>query len=81
MGPSLHDPTRIHHNDLICVTNRRQTMGNHQHRTALTHPCHRALNRSFGLIIDGTGCLVEYENRWVLEDGSGNRHTLTLAPR
>ena len=64
----------------VAVRQRAQAMGDHEGRAALHQALHRVHDRSLGVDIDGTGRLVEDEDRGILQEGPRQRDALALPP-
>src|SRR5690606_36078842 len=65
--------------DLVRLTDRAETVGDHEARTALHEPQHRLLDVPLRPRVDAAGRLVEDEDGRVAEDGARDREQLALA--
>mmetsp|Transcript_39479 Transcript_39479/g.77658 ORF Transcript_39479/g.77658 Transcript_39479/m.77658 type:complete len:302 (+) Transcript_39479:208-1113(+) len=83
MGTLLDDLAFIHNTDLVGVTDGRKTMGDDDSCTLV--PLHQtvegSLDHSFAFSVESTCRFVQQEDSRVLQDGSGDRNSLFLAPR
>ena len=62
MGSDLDHPTMIEHDDLVCVANGRESVGNGERRPALGEALERVLDGPLGLCVERRGRLVEDED-------------------
>lgn len=62
----FHDLTLVHHTDLIRVTDRRETVGDHYGRTVLHQVLQRFLHQTFGFRIQGGCGLIQDQDRGIL---------------
>src|SRR5947207_7200226 len=75
----FHNASLIENNDKIGLLNRGKPVGDANGRAALHQIFESRLNGPFGLSVERTGGLVQYQNRRVSQDGPGNGDALTLA--
>ena len=79
MPATLDNLTAIQHQQVICVTDGAQTMGNDEAGTPFEQIFQALLDQSLGAGID-TGCgLVEDQDARVCQGGAGNRQQLALS--
>jgi hypothetical protein len=76
VAAALYDPAAIDDADLVGLCDRRQTVGDHDGRTACVK---RLLDRLLGFRIESRGRLVEQDDRRVLEEGAGDGDALALS--
>ncbi len=69
--PLLDDATCLQDNDVVGVLDRRETMGDHQRSAPLQQSSQSLLDDQFGEGIDVRGCLVQYEDARVGNQGAG----------
>ena len=81
MRTAFHDATFVQHQNLICITNRRQTVRN-RNRSARCHQAFkRLLHQAFTLRVQCTCRFIENQNIGILQNGACNRDALSLSPR
>ena len=71
----------LEHDDLVGIADGREPVGNDEGRAALHQNSERFLNARLGHRVERTGCLVEDQNRRILEKRAGDRQPLPLAAR
>src|SRR5437660_12369664 len=71
-------PSSIEHDDAIHGTEGGQSMGNDERRSAGHQPLDSALHRAFSHGVEVAGCLIEEEDRRVLEQCRCNADPLLL---
>ena len=81
MFAPFYDLTLMHHTDLICVTDRRETVGDHYGRTVLHQVLQRFLYQTFGFRIQGGCGLIQDQDRGILQDRTGDTDSLALSTR
>ena len=81
VGALFNNITFIHHQNLVGIFNRRQTMSNDKTGAVLQQATHGALNEQLGTSIDRTGRLVQNENLRVADESTGNGEQLLLPLR
>ena len=69
------------HDDLVGIADGREAVGDHEGRAALHQGLECLLDARLGDRVEGAGCLVEDQDRRVLEQRPGNREPLAFAPR
>ena len=74
----LHDSSAVEHKYEIGVHNRRESMGDHEHRATREQPIDRLLNQTLRLGVERRRRLIEDENRRVDQQGARDRETLPL---
>src|SRR6266498_3121042 len=79
MSTLFHDFTIVDHNDIVCVTNCRQTMRNDKTRPSFHQAQQGFLDARFCACVHAGGGLIEDEDAWVSEDGAGNGQQLPLS--
>ncbi len=79
MGAALHHLASVDHGDLVGVNNGREPVGDHDHGALVGDALQRALDGRLGLVVHGTGGLVQHQDRRVLEQRPGQREALALA--
>ena len=62
MVSPLYDPSLAQHQDEIGASDRRQAVGDHQHRASAHEAPHGLLHQALRLCIEGAGGLVENED-------------------
>src|SRR5690606_35941044 len=75
----LHDPPVVKYKDTIGVAHSREPVRDNECRAALHHLVERRLHLRLRRRIERARRLVENEDRWVLQQRSGDRDTLALA--
>ena len=78
MGAPLDDAAILHHQDLIGVLDGGQPVGDDQQRLAPHQPCQCRLDDRLVFRVCIGRCLVENDDRRVLQHGTGNGDTLPL---
>ena len=81
MGSPIDDPPLIQHHDLVRFLHRRKTMSDHQNGAAGHRLLEAKLNCCFGFGIQSAGGLIQQQQGWISENGSGNRDPLQLTAR
>ena len=66
------------HEDQIGIGDGRQAMGDDEGGAALAERIERLLDAALGFGVEGAGCLVQDQDRRVLQNGTGDRKALTL---
>jgi len=80
-GSLLDDDAVIDHGETVALLDSRQPVG-HDNRCAITHDrVEGLLDFPLRVLVQCTGCLVEKENTWVADDGSGDGNPLLLTAR
>jgi hypothetical protein len=74
----LYNQTLLQYNNFIAIPNRTESVGNHNTRT--TAPSQIPVYNQLSLSIQGTGCLIQHQHRWISHQGAGNFPTLALSP-
>ena len=78
MGAALLDAVAVHDDDLVGVFDGGQAVGNHDGGAVFAQLVQRILDVVFSHVVQRRGCLVENQNRWILQKDAGNRDTLLL---
>ena len=78
VGTTLHNPALMQYADFVGMLDGTQTVGHCYGGTGLHQFLQGILYQTLALGIKSRGCLVEDEDRRILEDGTGDAHTLTL---
>ena len=79
MGALFHDASVLDHDNMICVSNRGETVSDHERGPSLDETAKCLVDQ---LLIDGVevrGGLVKDEDRRILEQCSGNGESLPLS--
>ena len=79
MRPLLDDPALVEHDQPVERGDRRQPVGDGDHRLAFHQPVEIVLDRRLDLRIERRGRLVEDQDRRILEHHAGDRDALALA--
>ena len=79
MAALLNNLPLIHHTDHICLHDRAEPVGNHQHGVMTFELFDGLLNQSFALGIEGAGGFIEDQQLWIAKDGAGQGEPLALA--
>lgn len=79
MFAPFYDLTLMHHTDLIRITDRRETVGDHYGRTILHQVLQRFLYQTFGFRIQGGCGLIQDQDRGILQDRTGDTDSLALS--
>ena len=78
VGPFLNNPSFFHNTDPVGVSDGGEPVGD-DHGGAVFHQVFDGLlDLDFGLGIEGGGGLIKDEDGRVLDQGTGNRETLSL---
>ena len=77
--PGLDDPALVEHDQPVHLGQRRQAVGDGDHRLALHQREQVFLDRRLDLRIERRGRLVQDQDRRVLEEDAGDRDALALA--
>src|SRR5919112_3732588 len=80
MASLLDDLSSVEHHDLVGISDRGQSVRNHEDRSALHQPLDRLLNQPLRLGVQCAGGLVQDENRRVAKQRPGDGYPLPLAP-
>ena len=75
---TFYDTSLMQHTNLIGISDGRKPVGNGYGGTRLHQSFQRILHQSFALSIEGRGSLIEYQDGWVLQDGTGYADALPL---
>ena len=78
VGASLHDSSFVQYADLVGILDGAQAVGHSHGGTGLHQSLQGILYQALALCIESRCCLVEDEDRRILEDGTGYAHTLAL---
>src|SRR5437764_1492085 len=81
MRSLLDDAAAIEHDQPIHARNGREPVRDGNHGLAGHQRSEARLNGGFDLAVERGGCLVEHQNRSILEDDPCNRDALALAAR
>jgi len=81
VGTDFHNLALLQNNHLVGVFNRRQAVGNNQCRPVFYHFDQGILDGAFRFTIQRRCCLVQYQDRRVFEQSTGNRQPLPLSAR
>ena len=81
VAATLDDLTRVEHEDLVGVADRRQAVGDRDRRASARELVQRLLHGALGLVVKRRRRLVEDQHRRVAQDGARDRHALLLAAR
>ena len=68
----------MHEHDPIGTAHRAHG-GDEEHGFVLQLILQIATNRRFGVVIKSTGCFIQHQQIWVLQQGAGNGDPLALA--
>src|SRR4028118_54928 len=74
----LYNQTLLEYNNFIAIPNRTESVGNHNTRT--TAPSQIPVYNQLCLSIQGTGCFIQHQHRWISHQGAGNFQSLALSP-
>lgn len=76
------DPTlAVEYDDLVGLTDRLQSVRDHHSGLVAGEVCKALLDERFALDVQRCRCLVEQDDRGVLEERTGDRHPLTFPAR
>src|SRR6266581_3784803 len=78
MSAALDDPPFRQHDDEVGMLHRGEPVGDDEHRAVRHQPVDRLLHESFRFGIEGTGRLIENENRWIAQQRPSDRDALAL---
>ena len=78
MGAGLDDASLVEHVDAGRMPHRRQSVGDHDRRSAATDRLQGALDRRLGLVVDARGRFVQHQDRRILQDRPRHRDPLAL---
>ena len=81
MGAGRDDPSALDQHHAIGQRNRRQPVRDQDRRALLEGVLDCVVDRGLDLDVDGTGRVVEHQDRWVLEQRAGDRDALPLPTR
>ena len=79
MGALLHDLAAIQHHDAVGMAYRTQAVGDDDDGAATADGLHVLLDDAFGLVIQGTGGLVEDQDARIGDQSTCDRNALPLA--
>ena len=81
MSASFYDASLVEHTYLVGILDGAQAVG-YSHRGACLHQFFKSiLYQSLALSVEGRCSLVKDEDRWILQNGTGDADTLTLSAR
>ena len=78
MFASFDDTSFVEHADEVGMLDGRETMGHDEGGTFGHEVLEGFLNQFLGLGVECRGGLIQYQNRWVLEDSTCDGEALTL---
>ncbi len=78
VGTTLHNPALVQYADFVGMLDGTQSVGHCHGGTGLHQSLQGILYQALALGIESRCCLVEDEDRRILEDGTGDAHTLAL---
>ena len=79
VGAFLDDAAVVHDDEAIHGGNRRQAMSDGDHRLAFHESVEIFLDGRFDFRIERAGCLIEHQDRRILEQHAGDGDALALA--
>src|SRR5688572_18655817 len=79
MGPGLNDTTALNNNNLICVANGAQTMGNDDDNRAGTYGRDGLIDGLFRQVVQRAGRLIQDQHVGLAKDSSCDCNPLSLA--
>lgn len=79
MVASFDDPTAVHHDNLMGVLDRAETVGDGDDCSTVRGLVESFLDESLGRDVERARRLVEEEDGWIADDGSGDGDTLFLS--
>lgn len=68
-----------HDNDVIGISNRRESVSDDDHGSTLGNVVESLLHDLFGVGVEGAGSFVEHEDFGVGDDAASNDHSLLLS--
>ncbi len=81
MGALFDDANACEHQDAVGMADGGETVSDDQGGSAVGEIEQRLLNRPFALVVERAGCLVEDQDRRILEESARYREALPLAAR
>ena len=81
MRAEFDDPARVDHGELVGAADRGEAVRDDECRAARHEPLERLLDGALALGVERRRCLVQDEDRRVLQQGARDREPLPLAAR
>ena len=81
VGALLNDRTVVHDQDMVRVSDGRETVGDDEAGPASHQASHGLLNENFGPCIDTACSFIENQDSWIREDHTGDGQQLFLTGR
>ena len=79
VAAAFDDLALFDHDNPVTATDCGKAVGYDQHGAVLCNGIHIVHNGTLGFIVQGTGCFVKNQHRWIGENGSGYGDALALA--